>query len=157
VRRSTEVGAPVRIVVPGEPVPWARARRRGGQYYTAPAVDAQVDAVQRAWMAAGRPRADDGDPLSVCLQFYLARPATHYRTGRHAHELRDDAPAHPTGKPDVDNLVKLPLDALNGLLFGDDAQIVCIASAGKHWCLPDEQPRTTIEAWVPGPPLEYRG
>lgn len=31
---------------------------------------------------------------------------------------------HPTSKPDIDNTVKLACDACNGIVWGDDAQIV---------------------------------
>jgi Holliday junction resolvase RusA-like endonuclease len=41
----------------------------------------------------------------------------------------------PTGKPDLDNIVKLVLDAANGILWADDSQIVkldlCKAYGGK--------------------------
>lgn len=39
---------------------------------------------------------------------------------------------HPAGRPDLDNVVKLVLDALNGLAFLDDA-LVCELAASKRW------------------------
>lgn len=140
---------PIRIEVPGPPVPWARARRRGRRYYTAPEVTTHRDAIRDAWIAAGRPCVTAEDPLSLSLTFYLARPGSHYRTGRNAHRLRDGAPRFATGKPDIDNLQKLVLDALNGLLYRDDAQVICVAAAGKHWAGGHDPPRTVIRAWVP--------
>lgn len=143
----------VEIVVPGQPVPWARARRNGRRYFTSPEVAEHRRAIQRAWMAAGRPRAGGGVPLSMALLFFLERPTSHYRTGRNSHLLRDDAPAAPIGKPDCDNLAKAPMDALNGLLYADDAQVICLASVAKYYCDPDELPRTLIQAWRPHPRL----
>lgn len=42
----------------------------------------------------------------------------------------------PTGKPDWDNLGKLVSDALNGLVYRDDAQI-CRAFVEKDYCTPE--------------------
>lgn len=101
-------------------------------------------------MTAGRPALGADVPVSMALTFYLPRPPSHYRSGRNAHLLRADAPRFATGKPDWDNLSKLVCDALIGLLYHDDAQIVCIAAAGKHWASGTEAPRTVVQAWVPG-------
>lgn len=46
---------------------------------------------------------------------------------------------------DLDNLSKIPLDALNGLAWGDDSQIVSLI-ASKH--LDRDNPRTEIELWT---------
>ena len=35
-------------------------------------------------------------------------------------------------KPDIDNLIKSTLDAMNGIVFKDDKQVVCIVAA-KHY------------------------
>ena len=42
------------------------------------------------------------------------------------------APEHKTGRPDLDNLIKGVMDALNGILWLDDAQVVRI-HAGKEY------------------------
>ena len=47
-------------------------------------------------------------------------------------------------KPDVDNLVKSVLDALNGLAFQDDAQIVQLGMVQKLICAGDETPGVRI-------------
>jgi len=43
----------------------------------------------------------------------------------------------PTGKPDPDNVAKLVCDALNGIAYLDDAQIVAMAIA-RRWGARDE-------------------
>jgi Holliday junction resolvase RusA-like endonuclease len=112
----------IEFVVPGEPIPWQRARRRGKRYFTDPKVAQYMDTVRWAWRAAGTIRLGAA-PLRVEAVFHLTRPISHYRTGRNAHVLGPNAPAFPTGKPDLDNLLKI-LDALSGLAFDDDAQII---------------------------------
>lgn len=47
----------------------------------------------------------------------------------------------PTKKPDIDNVYKIVADALNGIAYRDDSQIVA-ASIEKHY---SEQPRVEIE------------
>jgi Holliday junction resolvase RusA-like endonuclease len=62
-------------------------------------------------------------PVTVELHFRLLRPKAHYRTGRHAGELREDAPGYVSTRPDVDKLARAVLDALTGVAFADDGQV----------------------------------
>ncbi len=136
----------VRLVIPGPPVAWARARRRGGRYFTAPAQAEYAERVRQAWLIAGRPRLPDGSVLAVRADFHLARPASHYATGRNAGQLRRTAPAWPLGGPDVDNLLKGPLDALNGLAFDDDGQIGH-AQVFRRYAGNGREPGTVLALW----------
>lgn len=68
-------------------------------------------------------------PVVVDLHFRLPRPKGHYGTGRNAAVLRPSSPAWPASKPDLDKLVRAVLDALTGLLWVDDAQVVTLAVA----------------------------
>src|SRR5690606_25696178 len=59
------------------------------------------------------------------MVFTLARPRSHYRTGRNAHLLRDSAPARPTGAPDLSKLARATEDALTEAgVWKDDAAVV---------------------------------
>jgi crossover junction endodeoxyribonuclease RusA len=63
-------------------------------------------------------------PVEVAIWFYLPRPKSHYRTGKMAAYLRDDAPAFCSKRPDVDKLIRSTLDALTAAgLYGDDGQV----------------------------------
>ena len=64
--------------------------------------------------------------LRVSLLFTLPRPKSHYRTGRNSHLLRETAPDHPIGKPDVDKLARAILDALTGIWWDDDSRVVSL-------------------------------
>lgn len=69
------------------------------------------------------------DPVRVRIVFRLEKPkSTKY----------DFAPA---GKPDIDKLVRGCFDALSGVCFVDDAQVVSV-EADKVWA--DDQPGATI-------------
>lgn len=57
------------------------------------------------------------------LWFYMPRPRSHYlKSGA----LRDDAPPAHVVKPDVDKLVRAVLDALTGVVYVDDNQVVSV-------------------------------
>lgn len=63
-------------------------------------------------------------PLHVRLKFCMPRPKGHYGTGKNADRVKDSAPEFPTTKPDVLKLARAVEDALTGIVYGDDAQIV---------------------------------
>jgi len=58
--------------------------------------------------------------LVVELRFYMARPRGHYG----AHGLRALAPVAPTVRPDLLKLARAVEDALTGIVYHDDSQIV---------------------------------
>lgn len=62
-------------------------------------------------------------PVRVELSFTLARPKSHYRTGRYAGELLPAAPTWHATRPDVDKLSRAVLDALSGVAYRDDGQV----------------------------------
>lgn len=62
--------------------------------------------------------------VRVDITYYIARPRYHYRTGKHADQLRPDAPAYVDKKPDKDKLDRATFDALTvSGVIRDDAQI----------------------------------
>ena len=75
-------------------------------------------------------------PVVLDLRFFLARPKGHYRTGKNAHLLKASAPEYPTGKPDTLKLTRAVEDALTGLAYKDDAQVVHQV-ASKHYGSPE--------------------
>ncbi|MEA2201880.1 MAG: crossover junction endodeoxyribonuclease RusA [Solirubrobacteraceae bacterium] len=112
----------IRLVVPGVPVPLARARVSRGRHYLPARSREYRELVQAEWMVAGRASLDTS-PFTLSARFYGARASA-----------------------DLDNLVKAVLDALNRLAFADDSQVVCLSGCHK---LPvdDRGPRAEIELW----------
>lgn len=73
-------------------------------------------------------------PVEIEMTFDLARPKSHYRTGRNAHLLRDSAPPYPSGTPDLSKLARATEDALTEVgLWADDALVVRYALLQKRW------------------------
>ena len=85
--------------------------------------------------------------VGVAVWFLLPRPKSHYRTGRFAHLLKDNAPAYPDRYPDLDKLCRSTLDALRmGGAFKDDAQVVKL-DAYKVYADQAEQPGARIQVF----------
>jgi Holliday junction resolvase RusA-like endonuclease len=84
-------------------------------------------------------------PLRLEVRFFFPRPTGHYRTGKHADEVKANAPCWPTCRPDIDNCLKLVLDALNGVFFKDDAQIVQLDCSKQYV---KNQPNTEVTIWT---------
>lgn len=76
--------------------------------------------------------------IKMELKFY--RPVQKGLSKKERH-LRLIGTHRPTVRPDIDNYTKSALDALNGVLFEDDAQIVSL-SLGKYY---SEKPRIEIK------------
>lgn len=63
-------------------------------------------------------------PLAVTFRFIVPRIKGHYGTGRNSAVIKPDSPAWPTVKPDVLKLSRAVEDALTGIIYRDDSQIV---------------------------------
>ncbi|WP_076260838.1 RusA family crossover junction endodeoxyribonuclease [Intrasporangium flavum] len=88
--------------------------------------------------------------IGVQITFRFARPKSHYRTGRNAHLLRDDAPMYVTsrGAGDGDKLQRSTFDALTAAgVIADDSLIVAI-HAFKVYAARDEIPGATIDLYT---------
>lgn len=72
--------------------------------------------------------------VKVLLDFRFRRPKSHYRTGRNERLLREDAPRWPVSKGlgDCDKLARAVLDAMNHVVFDDDAQVQSLV-VEKHY------------------------
>ena len=59
------------------------------------------------------------------ITFWMPRPRSHYRTGKHSHLLRDDAPIYVSKRPDIEKLIRSTFDAItDAAVWTDDAQVV---------------------------------
>lgn len=62
--------------------------------------------------------------VKMTLIFYMGeRPKTHYtKTGKQSKQYRE----YPNVKPDIDKLIRSILDALTGVFYRDDSQVIQI-------------------------------
>lgn len=82
--------------------------------------------------ALGTDRAVLRGPVRIEVTFAFVRPKSHYRTGKNAGVLRDDAPFWHCNPGDTDKLQRAIGDALTGIAYADDKQIASW-SADKIW------------------------
>lgn len=117
----------LQIVVEGPPKAKGRPRFGKGRVYTPKATKAaEWDMGWHAGVAMVGRQVFDG-PLAVQIHAWVKKP----KKGKHE---------HPIVKPDADNLAKLVCDALNGIVWHDDKQIVDLQVI-KNYSL---DPRTVI-------------
>src|SRR3990172_1521410 len=116
----------LRFIVYGQPAPAGSKRSIGHRRI----IDANPKAAEwKRQVAQVVGHAFDGNrllegPLRLELVFYRPRPANHYGTGRNQGRVKASAPEYPVGRPDVLKLARGVEDALSGILYMDDAQIV---------------------------------
>ena len=92
-------------------------------------------------------------PVELSLAFFFPRPKSHYGTGKNSELVKASAPIHHAQKPDIDNVIKSTLDAMNGILYGDDKQVIRI-QAEKRWAHQPEQAGVALCIEVHEEPLE---
>jgi Holliday junction resolvase RusA-like endonuclease len=116
---------------PREPNPWKRRPKRnpgGGIIITVTDENAKakpfIRAAARAARAAYGEPAEADFPFELDVTFHVHRPLGHWGTGRNAHLLKDSAPARPTTMPDEDKLLRAAQDALGGIVWDNDSQVV---------------------------------
>lgn len=90
------------------------------------------------------------EPIAVRVIFYQPRLRGHYGTGRNANVLKLGAPRYPATRPDVDKYLRRILDAMTGVLYADDGQVVTVWAA-KRW---GDPARAEIIVWTPGESAE---
>jgi len=71
-------------------------------------------------------------PVKLYAEFRFPRPKGHYRTGKAAGQLRPAAPFHPSGRPDLDKLLRAVGDAIAGIVLVDDAQIISVSASKRY-------------------------
>jgi Holliday junction resolvase RusA-like endonuclease len=121
------------ITVAGKPMGKQRARAtRGGRMYTpTQTVNAETFAKMCAVDQVGQPMLEG--PLVVAMHAVCGIPDSWPKKKKvDALEGR----LRPTGKPDLDNIAKLYADAFNGVVWGDDSQIVSMALSKAYGAEP---------------------
>lgn len=135
---------PIIIFVPGIPAPGGSKRgfalKKGGIYTGRVVIMDDAGQRNKDWRKACVVMAHENadtqmlrGPLKVDFEFTMPRIKAHYHTSKARNgELREDAPEWHTVKPDRTKLQRSTEDALKGILWVDDAQIVDGRSTKKY-------------------------
>lgn len=119
------------IIIPGNPVPAARPRVTSARTYNPHSKYMhQISYLIKAqW-----PYPPITTPVVLNITFFMPIPKSKYK------KLIDKLPQPHTVKPDIDNLAKLPIDAMRGIIFKDDALIYKLTASKVY----SDNPRTEI-------------
>ncbi len=107
----------IEFIVCGEAKGKARPRFARGHVYTPESTRQYERSIRTAYLKAADGFSFGNAPVKVCIAVYVCRPKSVKRV-------------KPTVKPDLDNIIKVVLDGLNGVAFDDDKQ-VCAVEAEK--------------------------
>lgn len=125
----------IKFIIPGEPQGKSRprvVRVKSGRSmsYTPDKTVAYEELVRQRFLAEaqGRRFADDA-PIDIIITAFLSIPKS---ASKQKQMLMTSGALFPQKKPDLDNIMKIVCDALNGFAYRDDAQIVN-AKIGKRW------------------------
>lgn len=132
-----------KYTIPGQPIAWARAGRKGNIYYDSQkkekiAISNYLRALYRQKKISKGPMSCDTEvrkgPLRLVIHFYMNKPKKYNQ--------KDLFPGIEwyNKRPDLDNMIKFYMDAANGILYQDDAQIVMITASKVY----SDNPRTDI-------------
>lgn len=119
---------PLCIYVPGAPVGWQRTNGNGKRRYTAPKTrskEAEIAQWARIAMAGRQPFTG---AVRVEVIAWMPVPDSWSKRKKSTAIAGD---IYPTAKPDGDNILKLALDALNGVAWKDDAAAVDVRCRKK--------------------------
>lgn len=129
----------IKFFAPGKPRGKGRPRFSGGHAYT----DEQTKAYEYQ-IAANYQRVARGfrfaDDAFVSVQIQQLMPIPKSATKAKRAEMLDGR-TYPRAKPDLDNVIKVVLDALNGVAYKDDARVVGIYSRKVY----SENPGVLVE------------
>ena len=111
------------FIVEGDPQGKARPRfsRKSGTVYT-PAKTAKYEKeIRQSFLAVGGKLIPNGGYVTVAVDAYFKIPKSYSKEKRLscAHNIN-----RPDKKPDMDNILKVVMDALNKVAYEDDKQVV---------------------------------
>jgi Holliday junction resolvase RusA-like endonuclease len=117
---------------------------QGSHVYTTKKTTVAEREIRAAWEDQGKPRLPDESALGLSVRLAVVRPQGHFKKdgSLSAQGLRHPIPRNK--KPDLDNAIKLVMDALNSRAYRDDVQIA-EAQIKRVW---DEWPSTTVRVYV---------
>jgi crossover junction endodeoxyribonuclease RusA len=99
----------ITFTVPGSPVPKARPRLGKGKVYTPQRTrDAETAIAWHAKIAMAGRKPHQG-PVNLCIRFAVSSKKV-------------------MARPDIDNLIKTVMDAINGVAYVDDCQVTNISA-----------------------------
>lgn len=128
----------MKFTIPGEPQGKARARTGKGFAYTPEKTVLYENLIKTVFLQTKYKPIEAGKPVRMRICAFYSIPKSYTKGKRLAAENNI---IRPIKKPDIDNVCKVVADALNGVAYHDDTQIVS-AEISKWY----GEPR--VEVWI---------
>lgn len=111
------------FIVEGDPQGKARPRfsQKSGTVYTPTKTVRYERLIRKAFLDAGGNAIPSDCYVGITLDVYFAIPKSYTKGKRLACEHNIN---RPDKKPDIDNILKIVLDGLNGVAYADDKQVI---------------------------------
>jgi len=122
------------ITIPGSPIPLKRPRFSHRRTYNSQA--SLKETIFHIVLTQTDNANPPTGPIDLKITFFMKIPRSYSKIKK----LTTPGQCH-TKRPDIDNLIKFYLDACNGTIYRDDAQVHTITATKKY----DTNPRTIIE------------
>ena len=129
------------FTVYGDPVAKGRPRfRMAGKFPTTytPGKTKQAEYDFKAQSIKHKPARPWEGPIGLSIFIYKDTPKGYSMKRK---DLAEQAELRPITRPDADNYAKLVMDAMNGIFFVDDSQVVTLIT-GKYY---SRRPRINVE------------
>jgi len=117
--------------IPGDPQGKLRARTvwGGKRTYTPQKTTDYEELVRWSYKQSNKDIFDQGQPLEVCIVAWFKPPKS---TPKYKVLEMLKCLIFPTKKPDIDNIAKVILDALNGVAYKDDTQVADLKVSKRY-------------------------
>lgn len=111
------------FIVEGDPQGKERPRfsRKSGTVYTPSKTAKYEKEIRQAYISAGGKMIPAGSYVTVAVDAYFKIPKSYIKGKRLACEYNIN---RPDKKPDIDNILKVVLDALNKVAYEDDKKVI---------------------------------
>ncbi len=132
----------IEFIVPGNPVGKARPRHtKSGHTYTPEKTTTYENLVKLMYSQKYKGVVFDTDvPLAISIEAYIPIPQS---VSKKKADMMKQNTLLPTKKPDCDNIAKIICDALNGVAYPDDKQIVSMLVSKRY----SDNPYVKISIW----------
>lgn len=116
------------FTIPGQPQGKQRPRyARTGAVYTPSETRAYEKKVHAAWWQSGGETLHGAVKLEIVAGYEIPKSAP-----KSAKAAMMDGTRVPAKKPDIDNVIKIIMDGLNGAAYDDDKQVVQVNASKKY-------------------------
>ena len=124
------IGDSIRFIIPGSPMGKGRVRFTKGGFCFTPETTMNYENLVKVTCIEKCEQRQPNYAGQVAVDITAFYPIPSSYTKKKQEQIRDGA--RPVKKPDLDNIAKIVLDALNHVAWQDDKQVVCMVLTKKY-------------------------